>query len=372
MKVMYIVSTLKRSGPIIQLLYIIKNLDRNKFKPKIITLSKEPSDTLKDKFIDLNVDIDSLNLSRVMGLFLSKSKLMNIINKEKPDIIHSHGIRADYLSSYYLEKFPRVSTLHNYPDYDYKMTYGKLKGKLMAIMHFNFLKKIELPIACSKSVSQMLLKNKSFKVDFIQNGVDINKYSAPCDIKKHNLKEKLKIPKDKKIFISVGHLSSRKDPVTIINGFKKSKISKQSHLLFLGDGKLKSKCINEIGELSNIQLVGRVDNVNEYLKTGDYFISSSLAEGLPNTVMESLSSGLPCLLSNIPPHREILEFNDRAGFLFKKGDINDLSQKLDKFLEVDYEEMSNAARLIIEDNLSAQIMSEKYQNKYVKLIRGNK
>ncbi len=144
------------------------------------------------------------------------------------------------------------------------------------------------------------------------------------------MKEKLDISA-KSIFISVGHLASGKDPLTIIKAFKR----------FLGDGELKENCLNEIGNNTNIKLVGRVDNVHEYLGASDYFIS---AEGLPNTVLEAMACGLPCVLSNIPPHEEI---NKNSSILFETKNTEELTSKIKEITTKDYELMKLFMKILV-------------------------
>jgi glycosyltransferase involved in cell wall biosynthesis len=57
------------------------------------------------------------------------------------------------------------------------------------------------------------------------------------------------------------------------------------------------------------------DSVLPLLRTADIYISASEHEGRSNAVLEAMSAGLPCFLSDIPGHREVLESSD-AGVLF--------------------------------------------------------
>ena len=77
----YIVSTLRRSGPIMQLLNIVKYLDRDNFNPIVITLSPEGRDSMREKFSQAGIPIVSLNLSRMEGIFLIKKKLSAVIEE---------------------------------------------------------------------------------------------------------------------------------------------------------------------------------------------------------------------------------------------------------------------------------------------------
>ena len=363
-KILYIVSTLKRSGPTNQLSYIIKYLDKAKYEPIVLTLSPEPKeDSMKNYFTaTLGVRVDTLGLSRVKGLLFAKSHIKKFIDDNNIDLVHSQGIRADRLMSGI--EIPRVATLRNYPYYDYPMTYGNIKGFIMGKMHLSYLKKIDAPRVVSKSISDMLKKFNNYDIDFVRNGTDTQRFE---DLDKKALREKLGIDQGIKLFVSVGHLSSRKDPLTVIKAFQDAQIE-NSRLIFLGDGNLHSECMSVIGEDKSIELIGKVDNVHEYLGASDYCVSASLAEGLPNTVLEAMACGLPCILSNIPPHVEIHEINKNSSLMFETKDVKGLSEKLKEVVNKDYQVMSKASKEIVFDNLSAQIMSGNYQEIYKSLL----
>jgi hypothetical protein len=91
-KVLYIVSTLRRCSPILQLFNLIKYLDRSKFEPHLITLSPEPQDSRWADFQRLGVHLNALGFSRLKGVFLAKRRLEQKIEQIKPHIIHTNGV----------------------------------------------------------------------------------------------------------------------------------------------------------------------------------------------------------------------------------------------------------------------------------------
>ncbi len=107
---------------------------------------------------------------------------------------------------------------------------------------------------------------------------------------------------------------------------------------------------------SNIRFLGNVRNIVEYLQISDCFISASLAEGLPNTVLEAMACGLPTILSNIPPHKELC--SDSACF-FEVHNVVELSKMINCFKDCD-----NSPKELVGKQFSAQLMSEKYQKLY--------
>src|SRR5690554_2914775 len=135
-KILYIVSTLKRSGPTNQLFNVINHLDRSQFEPHLVTLSPEPADNRWKEFQDINVKLYSLKLSRLQGLLFAKYKLGRLIEAIKPDLIHTQGIRADAIVSSLGMKIPHVATIHNFAPDDYISKFGGLKGRIMVKHHF--------------------------------------------------------------------------------------------------------------------------------------------------------------------------------------------------------------------------------------------
>jgi glycosyltransferase involved in cell wall biosynthesis len=310
---------------------------------------------------NLDVKIDSLNLSRIEGILKGKHKIQNYLKENSIDIVHTQGIRADGLIKNI--DIPKVTTLRNYPYYDYPMTYGKIKGTIMAFLHLHNLTKIDFPVVVSESVSNMLLEKNKYKIDFIRNGIDIERFKV---LDKDILRDKLSLPAHKKIFISVGHLSDRKNPLLIIDAFKKSNQSDQL-LIFLGDGHLKQKCI-DYSKDENILILGKVNNVNEYLSASDYLVSASLAEGFPNTVLESFAVNIPAILSSIPPHEELNKLNPNCSYIFKVNDINSLVNILNNIEESNYKLMQKSCEDITTKYLDAKIMSNNYQKIYMLLL----
>ncbi|MBN2457376.1 MAG: glycosyltransferase family 4 protein [Sedimentisphaerales bacterium] len=370
-KVLYVISTLQRSGPVNMLFNLVKYLDREFFEPVILTLSKEPRDSALVDFSQIGIKVLSLNFSRIAGLFLAPSLLKKKVDSISPNIVHSQGIRADNLSAKYLTSYHRVSTLQNYPFYDYTAKFGKVKGKLIANIHLKIIGRLPNKIACAKNLSLLYETKHNLQIPYIQNGVDKAMFLIAGEQHKASLRGKYSLPKSKKIFITVGNLIHRKDTETTIRAFMKSSAKKGGILLVMGDGVESQKLHALAGGYENIKFLGNISNISQYkdyLQVSDFLISASLAEGLPTAVMEALSCGLPCILSNIEPHREILAFDQKAGKLTPVGDIKKLADAMDELAEMYYESMSKAAVGIVHKHLSSQKMAEKYQDMYEKLI----
>lgn len=355
MKILYVVSTLKASGPTNQLYSLIKELpvDTDIY---ILTLSNEEENSRIDDFKLLNVKVLSLGLGRFKSLFSSKTLVNEVIRDLKPSVVHSQGIRADIiLSKMNLNTFSWFSTSHNFPYEDYLMKFGRLRGMYMAKSHIKAFKRCKNLISCSKTIRNKL-ESVNVYSKAIQNGIDTSIWHEGIFRKNESLADI--------VFISVGSLIPRKNMSYILAAFEKAKIN--SHLYVLGDGVeydlLKSKFT-----YSTISFEGNVDNVKSYLDKADIFISSSLSEGLPNTVLEALASGKVCYLSDIDSHREVQEVSKGSVHLFP---LDDNGEKLAEYILNSVELLSESnfedAKQTVMSHFTSKHMSEQYFKYYLK------
>ena len=134
----------------------------------------------------------------------------------------------------------------------------------------------------------------------------------------------------------------------------------------LGEGPLWEDLKKE-GE-DRILLPGFKTNVYDYLIASDYYISASDVEGLANTLLESMTVGLPMLLSDIPSHQEVLsKMSVTTGYIFNNKDSNSLFDKIEKVLLLDRTEVAREVQDIFQKHYTAKKMSLSYQNAYTSL-----
>lgn len=168
------------------------------------------------------------------------------------------------------------------------------------------------------------------------------------------------------VIISSGNLSERKDPITLLRAFNQADLKSKAQLLVLGDGPLEKEC--KEFENNSIKLIGRVENVHEYLMASDIFVSASKAEGLPMAVLEAIASGLYVILSNIDSHIEVLEKDHNIGEIFKVEDVNQLTEILNNICNIDLKTKAMQIRNVFEKYFTAKIMSQSYQRIYERIL----
>jgi glycosyltransferase involved in cell wall biosynthesis len=369
-KILYLVSSLINVGPNKQQYYIFKYINRKKFNPFVLTLYPEISNSIMDTFKDNNIKVSSLMLSRIGSYYKSRKYVKQYIAYNKIDLIHSFGLRCDSVS---LDLgIPSLISIRNYPYYEYPTLYNKILGNYLAYKHIKIIRKHENKVVCSESLANAFKEKNELNVKIIQNGIDTNIYQKYflSNSSKNKLLNKYNILPGAKVFISASNLIPRKNIELIIKTFKKYFNNKNKYILIIaGDGPERKRLEFLSKNTNNVLFIGNIKNIEELYKLADYFISASFAEGLPNSVLEAMSCGLPCLLSNINPHKEIL-INNNIGRIFNCFSIEDLRNKMIEILSLDYDLLSINATLNVKKYFNAQTMSMNYQREYSKIIEG--
>ena len=132
-------------------------------------------------------------------------------------------------------------------------------------------------------------------------------------------------------FISIGRLVDQKDHLTLLKAFNHIKNKINFELLIIGQGSNKHLIQNYINSNKlnkDVRLIGFKDNPYPYLKISDALILSSLYEGLPNVILESIVLKKLVISSNCPTGPKEILRNGKCGLLFKTGSFKDLSKKI--------------------------------------------
>jgi len=363
MKILYVVSTLSISGPTNQLFALVKELKIKGVEIWILTLSPEPNKSKKIEFANIGISVISNNLGRLSGFFLNRSRLVKTIALINPDIVHSQGIRSDILVAKLCLGSQHFITIHNNPFIDFIQKFGTVKGFYMAFRHSNVFSRTINIISCSKTIANQL-SIKGIKSEAIQNGIEISHFPVSEKIEKQHIREKLGIDPEIKVFIAVGSLIKRKNMKIIVQAFQKfHEVNQTCLLLIAGDGVEKTE-LQHLSGNSNIKFLGNIPNVTDYLKISDCFVSSSRSEGLPYSVMEAMSTGLPCILSDIPSHLELMESYHDYPFFFPCDDEEALMNCFRAITNKEFKSIGDDVRKIIVNGFTSEIMADRYYQKY--------
>ena len=137
--------------------------------------------------------------------------------------------------------------------------------------------------------------------------------------------------------VSVARLEPQKNQDLLIEAFNLvSKKHKNVVLKIFGEGSLLGSLENKIGELGlqdRVFLMGAKTDVLEWIKDTFCFVLSSDYEGLPNSLIEAMCMGMPCISTDCSPGgaRELL--GNKRGVIVPCGDKVQLADAINTFLE---------------------------------------
>lgn len=251
-----------------------------------------PKYNLDGKYLTFSEKRSKNILYKIRDFFIMSYKIRAICKINEIDIIISVGEVANFraiLSKYLFGNNLKIYASHHlYPE-----------TRRINIDRIKFLyPKADKVICVSKAIENVLKENYGLdNLLTIYNMIDIQ-----SNLQKANnpiFEEYTELLAEKFVFINIGRLSFQKGQWFLIRSFKQVIDEYQDAiLLILGDGELKPKLTEMIKELNlekNVYLLGNQENIYPFLKMSNCFILSSLYEGFPLTLIETLSMNLPII-----------------------------------------------------------------------------
>ncbi|HEX4911833.1 MAG TPA: TIGR03088 family PEP-CTERM/XrtA system glycosyltransferase [Permianibacter sp.] len=169
------------------------------------------------------------------------------------------------------------------------------------------------------------------KIDVICNGVDCDRFTPATTPTQATTASPAKTPPaattagtprqhDALRFVSVGRLQDVKDPLNVLRAFAALVAMRPTlplQLTLVGDGPLLGACqhfVREHNLQNNVDLAGAASDVPQRLRHADVYLLGSRAEGISNTVLEAMASGLPVIATRVGGNAELI-VDGETGFL---------------------------------------------------------
>ena len=186
-------------------------------------------------------------------------------------------------------------------------------------------------------------------------------------------RHELGLPREGFVIGSVGRLTRQKGFSFLLDAaaIVLSEIP-QARFVIVGDGEDAPAIhaqADRLGIQDRILFTGPRTDVAELLLTFDLFVSSSLWEGLPTVIMESMAAGIPVLATDIPGTRE-LAANQAIGWLVAPGNAKALSDGILLALRDPSKRTAcaHSAQLVVQ-SFSIQSVAVKHENLYTQLVK---
>ncbi|WP_045295441.1 glycosyltransferase family 4 protein [Priestia aryabhattai] len=179
-----------------------------------------------------------------------------------------------------------------------------------------------------KAAQEMRLRNDG-NVYFIPGvGVDTTAYQL-SKVDNIGIKESLGLKEDDIVLIAMGDLIARKNYKASIEAIFKAKNNKLQFLICGKGSELTAlqQLVKKLRLENQVHFLGFRKDVKDLLNIADIFLFTTYQEGLPRSMMEAMSAGLPCVASNVRGNRDLIK-NGEGGFLCNPNDIDGFAKAI--------------------------------------------
>jgi glycosyltransferase involved in cell wall biosynthesis len=293
--------------------------------------------------------------------FISLIKLVYLLNKLKPAIVHTHTPKAGLLGmlASWLTRVPvRLHTVAGLPLMEASGTKRKILGWAEWLTYRCAVK----VYPNSKNLKEFIIENKFCEAAKLQvlgngssNGINTNyfKPSPTTAISANELEKEFNLTGANFVYLFIGRLVKDKGIEELVAAFSPfNKLHPHTRLLLVGPFEherdpLSDSCLQEIENNKAILTSGYQKDVRPYLAVSQALVFPSYREGFPNVPMQAGCFDLPCIVTDINGCNEIIE-HKKNGLIIPVRDIDDLKNAMEQMLNDElYLQLKNNARKMI-------------------------
>lgn len=363
--VVHIVYSFKTGGLENGIVNLINCLPESGYRHSIICLTTHDSKFL-ERIKNKNVNIYDINKpSGNNPLWLISC--WKLLRKLKPDICHTRNLsplEAQLAAAFAGIKF-RIHGEHGWDMNDLggvNVKYQKVRRFFKMFVHHY----IVLSSEANEYLQSKIFVNAN-KIKQICNGVDIDKFTN----KSVNLNENLPFSiEGKLVFGTVGRLAQVKNQTDLVQAFlniieENPQQRENLRLIVVGDGELMSniqKMVNEAKASDIIWLAGLRSDISDMMNLMDVFVLPSLAEGISNTLLEAMASGLPYIATDVGGNADLVFPEHKDSHIVPAGSVEKLAQAMKIYVQTP--SLVEVERQKIREHCEKNFSIEKMVNEY--------
>ncbi|MDW8324019.1 MAG: TIGR03088 family PEP-CTERM/XrtA system glycosyltransferase [Burkholderiales bacterium] len=302
-------------------------------------------------------------------------RLARLIEWLKPAIVHTRNLNA--LEAQFVAAWLRVpGRVHG----EHGRDVFDLEGRNWK---YNLLRRAARPlvhryIAVSRDLARWLTDTvgvNPHKLSQIYNGVDSQRFH-PRAGERPDVAPAGFFAGAQCVIGSVGRLAAVKDYPSLIRAYARARDllpqAQGLRLILVGDGPQRAHCealIRSLGLADSVWLAGERDDIPRLMQAMDVFVLPSLGEGISNTLLEAMATGLPVIASRVGGNPELVE-EGVGGSLFPAADVERLAGLLAAYATDPGRRQREgaAARARVEAEFSLERMAAAYQSVYDDLL----
>lgn len=254
---------------------------------------------------------------------------VKLLSRLRPDVIHAHEVLSPASAAVLAKAFYGRPVLVKILRGGILGDIYKIKNRLLGMQRFRFLaQRVDSFVVISEEIDRELsvLGVPPEKRAFIPNGVDTNLFIPLHNTQKQPLRAELGLPSNGMLVIYLGRLSDEKRLDQLLGIWPQIRGAfPDVQLLIVGTGPEEAR-LRQMS-VPGVQFTGPVNDTARYLQAADLFVLPSATEGLSNSLLEALSTGLPVLATSVGGTPDVIS-HDVNGYLIPPDDRDALKTGL--------------------------------------------
>jgi len=210
------------------------------------------------------------------------------------------------------------------------------------------------------------------RIRVLYNGVDTERFRPRADMRVL-LRKKFELPEHRFIVGTVGRTVAIKDHPTFLRAIEIIvRDGVDAHALLVGSGPELQRNQQIAADSSvlagRVTFIGDCDQVPDLLNAMDAFALTSISEGMSNTLLEAMATGLPVIATDVGGNPEVI-VEGSSGWLFQPHDAESLAARLTLLATQENlrRQTGAAARERVVERFSLERMLEEYTQLYTGL-----
>jgi glycosyltransferase involved in cell wall biosynthesis len=351
-RVLQVFARMDRGGAETMIMNLYRNIDRTKVQFDFIVHANEKCD-YDDEIISLGGRIFRVPRFSCQNIFEYITAWNNLFKENQEyKLIHAHVRSTASIFLWIAKKKYRLNTIAH----SHSTSSGNgLNAIIKNLLQYPIRYIADYLFACNVESGIWLFGNKKSKsVKILKNSIDTNLFKYNNQIRAE-VRTLLNI-EDKFVLGHIGRFDEPKNHEFLIDIFAEVyKLNNKSVLLLVGKGDLENKIRDKVkkkGLDDSVLFLGVRSDVHQLLQVMDVFIFPSLYEGLPVTLIEAQSSGIPCIVSSevsnevqITNNIEFISLNNTVSYW-----TDNILKYKDSFTRIDTSESIISAGYDVKEN----------------------
>ncbi len=363
-KVCHLIWALEAGGAERQVVNIATWQKNSGYEPSVICLTKKG--LFADELENLGIPVQLIKKNRGLD-FSIIGKLSRYLVENHIGVLHTHVPTANLWGRLAARKagikkvFVSEHSALSATDFKFRMI-----NKLLTRWTAKY-------IVVSEDIKKAMVLGgiKREKIEVVHNGICLNGKQSKA---KPTVRTSLGIEDSHKIVGTIGRLEYRKDYSTFLKACAKIKVDvPDTKFVIAGDGPLRSELVSEAKDLGlekNVEFLGTRLDVDNVMVSMDVFVLSSLTEGISISLLEAMSHGKPCVVTNVGGNPEVIK-EGINGKLVPKQDAGSLATAIKDLIQSPQAagDLAREAKKTVEQDFSLEAMMTKMERVYKQEIR---